>query len=100
MCCSGSGREGSRRLHFKRVVLNSKIKPWFCFVADLIEKYGRLPFNLDFYTDVLDLDYLLDHLQVCVHIAGILAKRPQAVSLVTSTLTVYLTPLHNLSTLR
>ena len=32
--------------------------------ADLIEKCGKLPFNLDFFTDVLDLDYLLDNLQV------------------------------------
>ncbi|XP_067666928.1 GPN-loop GTPase 2-like [Haliotis asinina] len=31
--------------------------------ADLIEKYGKLAFNLDFYTEVLDLNYLLDHLQ-------------------------------------
>ena len=30
----------------------------------MIEKYGRLPFNLDFYTDVLDMDYLLQHIQV------------------------------------
>ncbi len=29
----------------------------------MIEKYGRLPFNLDFYTDVLDMDYLLEHIQ-------------------------------------
>lgn len=28
--------------------------------ADLIEKYGRLPFNLDFFTEVLDLSYLMD----------------------------------------
>ncbi len=28
--------------------------------ADLIEKYGKLDFNIDFYTDVLDLTYLLD----------------------------------------
>ncbi|GAB1600235.1 GPN-loop GTPase 2-like [Argonauta hians] len=31
--------------------------------ADLIQKYGKLAFNLDFYTDVLDLNYLLEHLQ-------------------------------------
>ncbi|XP_025077634.1 GPN-loop GTPase 2-like isoform X2 [Pomacea canaliculata] len=31
--------------------------------ADLIEKHGRLDFNLDFYTEVLDLSYLLGHLQ-------------------------------------
>ncbi|KAJ6235824.1 gpn-loop gtpase 2 [Anaeramoeba flamelloides] len=27
---------------------------------DLIEKYGQLDFNLDYYTEVLDLDYLVD----------------------------------------
>ncbi|CAH1797002.1 unnamed protein product [Owenia fusiformis] len=31
--------------------------------ADLIENYGKLAFNLDFYTEVLDLDFLLEHLQ-------------------------------------
>lgn len=31
--------------------------------ADLIQSYGKLAFNLDFYTDVLDLTYLLDQLQ-------------------------------------
>ncbi|CAI9719593.1 Hypothetical predicted protein [Octopus vulgaris] len=31
--------------------------------ADLIQKYGKLAFNLDFYTDVLDLNYLLERLQ-------------------------------------
>ncbi|XP_041366929.1 GPN-loop GTPase 2-like [Gigantopelta aegis] len=31
--------------------------------ADLIEKYGKLAFNLDFYTEVLDLSYILDQLQ-------------------------------------
>ncbi|KAL6572522.1 GPN-loop GTPase qqt1 [Orobanche minor] len=29
---------------------------------DLIESYGKLAFNLDFYTDVLDLSYLQHHL--------------------------------------
>ncbi|KAM9321506.1 GPN-loop GTPase 2 [Gastrophryne carolinensis] len=29
---------------------------------DLIEQYGRLAFNIDFYTDVMDLSYLVDHL--------------------------------------
>ncbi|NXQ17611.1 GPN2 GTPase, partial [Peucedramus taeniatus] len=29
---------------------------------DLIEQYGKLAFNLDFYTEVLDLSYLVDHL--------------------------------------
>ncbi|KAL3867475.1 hypothetical protein ACJMK2_044677 [Sinanodonta woodiana] len=28
--------------------------------ADLIEKFGKLAFNLDFYTEVLDLSYILD----------------------------------------
>ena len=32
--------------------------------ADLIEKWGKLPYNLDFFTEVLDLDYLLDQIQV------------------------------------
>jgi len=27
---------------------------------DLAEKYGKLPFNLDYYTEVLDLEYLVD----------------------------------------
>lgn len=31
--------------------------------ADLIERQGKLAFNLDYYTEVLDLHYLLDHLQ-------------------------------------
>lgn len=30
---------------------------------DLIEKYGKLAFSLDYYTDVLDLNYLLDDLR-------------------------------------
>lgn len=29
--------------------------------ADLIEKHGRLPFSLDFFTEVQDLSYLMDH---------------------------------------
>jgi len=32
--------------------------------VDLIEKYAKLPFNLDFFTDVLDLSYLLQHFSV------------------------------------
>lgn len=28
--------------------------------VDLVEKYGKLKFNLDYYTEVLDLEYLLD----------------------------------------
>ena len=30
--------------------------------CDIIEKHGRLPMNLDFFTEVLDLSYLLEHL--------------------------------------
>jgi len=30
--------------------------------ADLIEKYGKLDFNIDFYTEVMDLEYLLDRI--------------------------------------
>ena len=26
----------------------------------MVEKYGKLQFNLDYYTDVLDLEYLID----------------------------------------
>ncbi|KAK1795036.1 hypothetical protein P4O66_010226 [Electrophorus voltai] len=29
---------------------------------DLIEQYGKLAFNLDFYTEVMDLSYLVEHL--------------------------------------
>ncbi|XP_067318490.1 GPN-loop GTPase 2-like [Anolis sagrei] len=29
---------------------------------DLIKQYGKLAFNLDYYTEVLDLSYLIDHL--------------------------------------
>lgn len=32
--------------------------------CDLIEKYGKLAFNLEFYTEVLDLSYILDELKV------------------------------------
>ena len=32
--------------------------------VDLIEKYSKLPFNLDFFTDVLDLSFLLQHFSV------------------------------------
>ncbi|XP_071800903.1 GPN-loop GTPase 2-like [Asterias amurensis] len=30
---------------------------------DLLEKYGKLAFNLDFYTEVLDLQYLLQYME-------------------------------------
>jgi GTPase SAR1 family protein len=30
--------------------------------VDLLGQYGKMAFNLDFYTDVLDLSYLLEHL--------------------------------------
>ncbi len=33
---------------------------FFIFEVDLVEKYGKLQFNLDYYTEVLDLDYILD----------------------------------------
>lgn len=36
---------------------------------DLIEKYGSLPFNLDFFTDVLDLSYLIDRLPTSEHLS-------------------------------
>ena len=32
---------------------------------DLIEKYGKPQYGLDFYTEVLDLSYLLDQMKVC-----------------------------------
>lgn len=31
--------------------------------VDLIEQYGTLPFGLEFFSDVLDLNYLLEHLE-------------------------------------
>ena len=30
--------------------------------VDMVEKYGKLQYNLDYYTDVLDLEYLLEHM--------------------------------------
>ena len=30
--------------------------------VDLIEKYGKLDFGIDFYTEVLDLEYLVDRM--------------------------------------
>ena len=36
--------------------------------ADLIEKNGRLHFNLDYYTEVQDLTRLRDYLSVCITI--------------------------------
>ena len=30
---------------------------------DLLEKYGKLPFNIDYYTEVLDLNYLVQELK-------------------------------------
>ncbi|CAJ0917710.1 unnamed protein product [Ranitomeya imitator] len=30
--------------------------------VDLIEQYGRLAFNIDYYTEVMDLSYLVEHL--------------------------------------
>lgn len=31
--------------------------------VDLVQQFGQLAFGLDFYTDVLDLEYLLEHLK-------------------------------------
>ena len=33
---------------------------YYTLQVDLVEKYGKLQFNLDYYTEVLDLDYFLD----------------------------------------
>ena len=30
--------------------------------VDMVEKYGKQQYNLDYYTDVLDLEYLLEHM--------------------------------------
>jgi len=32
--------------------------------VDLVQKYAKLPFNLDFFTEVMDLSYLLQHFSV------------------------------------
>ncbi len=32
--------------------------------VDLIEQYGPLPFNLDFFTEVLNLSHLVEQLEV------------------------------------
>ena len=37
--------------------------------VDLIEKYAKLPFNLDFFTEVLDLSYLLQQFSVSAFIS-------------------------------
>lgn len=42
--------------------------------ADLIEKYGKLPFNLDYFTEVLQLSYLLGQLQVWIILLGCVQK--------------------------
>ncbi|GJX10833.1 GPN-loop GTPase QQT1, partial [Tanacetum coccineum] len=46
----------STSLHMELPLVNVLSK------MDLIESYGKLAFNLDFYTDVEDLSYLQDHL--------------------------------------
>ncbi|GKB24245.1 GPN-loop GTPase 2 [Tanacetum coccineum] len=46
----------STLLHMELPVVNVLSK------MDLIESYGKLAFNFDFYTDVEDLSYLQDHL--------------------------------------
>jgi len=43
-------------LHFETPHVN------FLSKADLIEQYGKLKFGLEFYTDVLDMKYLIPHL--------------------------------------
>ena len=35
--------------------------------ADLIEQCGKLPFNLDFFTEVMDMSYLLEHMAVSTY---------------------------------
>ena len=44
--------------------------------CDLIEQFGKLQFNLDFYTDVLDLNYLLDSFEVKKFMSAFDAKFP------------------------
>ena len=33
---------------------------FYILQMDLVEKYGKLQFSLDYYTDVMDLEYLVD----------------------------------------
>ena len=33
---------------------------FYLLQVDLVEKYGKLQFSLDYYTDVMDLEYLVD----------------------------------------
>ena len=46
----------------KVIIIYTFSLEWFycIFQVDLVEKYGKLQFNLDYYTDVLDLEYLVD----------------------------------------
>ena len=36
------------------------IMTFYLLQVDLVEKYGKLQFSLDYYTDVMDLEYLVD----------------------------------------
>ena len=42
--------------------------------VDLIEEYTKLPFNLDFFTEVLDLSYLLQHFSVRARVSFLYFK--------------------------
>ena len=46
----------------KVVLKQAKCFNFHCFLpqVDLVERYGKLQFSLDYYTDVLDLEYLID----------------------------------------
>ena len=46
----------------KVMLLFSKplIMTFYFLQVDLVEKYGKLQFSLDYYTDVMDLEYLVD----------------------------------------
>uniref|UniRef100_UPI00358F279B GPN-loop GTPase 2-like n=1 Tax=Myxine glutinosa TaxID=7769 RepID=UPI00358F279B len=52
--------------------------------VDLIEQYGRLAFNLDYYTEVMDLSYLLDHLANDPFLAKYKKLNEELVSLIES----------------
>ena len=43
-------------LHFSQPL----IMTFYLLQVDLVEKYGKLQFSLDYYTDVMDLEYLVD----------------------------------------
>ena len=42
---------------------------------DLVEAYGKLHFNLDFYTEVLDLHYLMEHMETGSGKTGVRRQR-------------------------